>query len=54
MGTFAVFLTESPFTSGSLSNFSAKPSKKCVYLLIKCGATQIKSISLLLDFKSRT
>ena len=54
MGTLAVFLTESPLTSLFLSSFEGKPIKKCVYLLIKCGTTQIRSISLLLDRRSST
>jgi len=54
IGTFAVFLTDKPLTYGSFSNFYANPSKKCVYLLIKWGTTQMRSISLLFDLRSST
>ena len=53
IGTLAVFLTDRPLTSGSFSSFEAKPSKKWVSLLMKCGTTQIISISLELDLRSR-
>jgi len=54
IGTFALATFDKFFTYGSDSNLSTKFKKKWVSLLMKLGQTQIKSISLLLDFKSST
>ena len=54
IGTLALERVARFLTSDLLSSLLARPSKKCVYLCIKLGHTHIKSISLLLDRKSRT
>lgn len=54
MGTLALITLDKFLMSGSASNLATKCSKKCVYLFMKFGQTQIKSISLLFDFRSRT
>ena len=54
IGTFADLITDNPLTSCYWSNLEANPSKKWVYLFIKLGTTQTKSISLLFDLRSNT
>lgn len=54
MGTLAFVLVARFLTYVLLSNCLASPSKKCVYLWMKLGHTQMKSISLLFDLRSRT